>query len=172
MKRLITILGLGCITIITQVACDGLVTPNTGGSSATPTIPSQTLRTPIPLPPTRVITPGAGPNRTVTPGPSGATANLGMLWYPTSAKVMQGQYYIFGIYTHCGLDQQVDFDGSFWDAAEPAYREWGNAPPGIGDFGQMGTMILLDADHARFEFEGGSFDFIRHVGSKAIRVCY
>lgn len=172
MKRLITILSLGSIILITQVACDGPGAPNAGGNSATSTTPSETLRTPIPLPPTPVITPGAGPLRTVTPDPSGATPNLGILWYPSSAKVIQGQAYIFSIYTHCGLDQHVDFDGSFWIAAEPAYREWGNAPPGIGNPGQMGTMTLLDADHARFEFDGGSFDFIRHDAPKAFRGCY
>lgn len=172
MKRLASIVGLAAFVLITQVACDGPSAAKGVGSEATSTIPPDTLRTPIPLPPTPVITPGAGPMRTVTPDPSGAAPNSGMLSYPTSAKVVQGQVYIFSLYTHCGIDQYVDFDGSFWDAAEPEYRKFGNAPSGVGDPGQMGTMTLLDADRARFEVDGRSFDFIRHDGPKVIRVCY
>ena len=172
MERLATIFGVYTLVLVSLFACDSPSGPQGEGPITTSTIPSETLRTPIPLPPTHVITPGAGPMRTVTPDPSGAIPNPGMLWYPMSAKVVQGQAYIYSLYTHCGLDQRVDFDGSFWDAAEPEYRKWGNAPPGIGDPGHIGTMTLLDAGHARFEFDGGSFDFIRHIGPKVIPGCY
>lgn len=172
MKRPITVLSIGFMILVTQAACDGPGNPTAGDSGTTATIPSDRLRTPIPLPPSPVVSPDSGRMRTATPDPSGATASPGILSYPMSAKVIQGQAYIFSLYTHCGIDQYVDFDGSFWDAADSAYRETGNAPQGVGNPGQSGIMTLLDADHARFEFDGGSFDFIRHMGPKAPLGCY
>jgi hypothetical protein len=171
-ERLATIFGIYTLVLVSLIACDSPIGPHGGGPLATSTIPPETLRTPIPLPPTRVVTPDTGPLYTVTPRPSEAADNLGVLWHPTSGKIVQGQAYIFSLYTHCGLDQYVDFDGSFWEAAEPAYRVWGNAPPGVGNPGQLGTITLLDVDHARFEFDGGSFDFIRHIGPKVTSGCY
>lgn len=123
-------------------------------------------RTPLPLPPTRTA------DSQPTPDESDTSPELGVLTEPVSGKVQLGQAYIFAIYTHCGLDQRVDFDGSFWIAADPSLREFGNAPAGVGNPVQSGVMTLIDTNLARFEYDGGQFDFIRHEGPKRIRGCY
>jgi hypothetical protein len=82
---------------------------------------------------------------------------------PQSARVERGKAYPFVLYTHCGVDYDTDFDGSFWDAEEKNY-----APASLGNPAQRGTMTLTDDDHATFEFEGGSILFTRHIGPKVI----
>ena len=80
-----------------------------------------------------------------------------------------GKAYPFQLYTHCGVEYAVDFDGAFWDLADPAWQSRsGNPPSGIGNPYQGGTMTLLDPDHARFAFSGGSIAFIRHIGPKLV----
>lgn len=82
---------------------------------------------------------------------------------PQSARVERGKAYPFVLYTHCGVDYSTDFDGSFWDVVEKNY-----APASLGNPAQKGTMILIDDDHAMFEFEGGSILFTRHLGPKVL----
>jgi hypothetical protein len=129
-------------------------------------------KTPLPLPPTRVSVAGATPLPTWTPQGPSVTPQPGRLREPMSGSVQQGQAYIFSLYTHCGIDQYVDFDGSFWDAADPSLRAFGNAPAGIGNPAQLGKMTLIETNRARFEYEGGAYDFVRHDGPKLIRICY
>jgi hypothetical protein len=89
--------------------------------------------------------------------------------------VKQGQAYHFTLYTHCGLDGSVDFDGSFWDvSASPITGSGGNGRPRFDNPHQKGVMTLLDASHARFEYfyEGfRTIDFVRHVGPKHLMGC-
>ena len=82
---------------------------------------------------------------------------------PKSARVEQGRAYSFRLYTHCGVDFLTDFDGSFWDAIEKNY-----APRTLDFQLQNGTMTLTDEHIARFDFEGGSVLFARHVGQKVL----
>lgn len=94
------------------------------------------------------------------------------LMYPKSPRVEKGKPYAISIYTHCGIDTYLDFDGSFWDALEPAHRNAANPPPGVGNPGQNGNMTLIDDNHARFEFGTRVFYFHRHIGPKMARGCY
>jgi len=104
----------------------------------------------------------------------------GLRLQPRSAYVAAGRAYPFRLYTHCGIDFATDFDHAFWDVADAAWRgSHGNPPGGIGNPFQMGTMTLVDRDHARFDivgsgntassFQGGSrIRFIRHRGPKIV----
>jgi hypothetical protein len=44
----------------------------------------------------------------------------------------------------------------------------GNPPRRIGNPFQDGTMTLIDADHARFDFQGGQICYRRHQGAKVV----
>ena len=83
-----------------------------------------------------------------------------------SPRAELGKSYPLHLYTHCGVDYQTDFDGSFWDAEDASYL-----PGTLGDPSQRGTMTLLGDNRARFDFEGGSILFVRHVGPKVINGC-
>jgi hypothetical protein len=96
-------------------------------------------------------------------------ASAGLELTPHSQAVVVGKPYPFQLYTHCGVEYAVDFDAALWDLADPAWQSQnGNPPPGIGNPYQGGTMTLVDADHARFNFSGGSISFVRHVGPKLV----
>lgn len=85
---------------------------------------------------------------------------------PLSPPAELGKTYPFQLYTHCGADLAVDFDGSFWQLSNPA-----EVPESLGDPSQEGTMTLINPNYARFDFAGGSILFIRHQGSKYIVPC-
>ena len=85
---------------------------------------------------------------------------------PLSLKADFGQAYPFRLFTHCGADYRVDFDGSFWQLSNPS-----EVPASLGDPEQEGTMTLINSDYARFDFEGGSLLFIRHEGPKYVPGC-
>lgn len=85
---------------------------------------------------------------------------------PLSPPAELGKAYPFQLYTHCGVDLAVDFDGSFWQLSNPE-----EVPESLGDPSQEGTMTLIDSDYARFDFAGGSLLFIRHQGPKYILPC-
>ena len=58
-----------------------------------------------------------------------------------------GQERPFALYTLCGIDHRVDFDGSFWQSYA------GGKAPTVGNPVQKGTMALLSAEVAVFRFE-------------------
>lgn len=88
---------------------------------------------------------------------------------PHSARVQPGTTVAFRLATHCGVDFATDFDGSFWDVADPAWATRGGNPPHtIGNPVQDGTMTLVDANHARFDFPGGRIEYTRHQGPKIV----
>ena len=66
---------------------------------------------------------------------------------PTSPDVAIGQERPFELYTHCGIDFRVDFDGSFWQS----YGE-GKTPAVDFNF-EKGTMTLLSGEVAVFHFQ-------------------
>jgi hypothetical protein len=176
------------LVLLALMACDSDLEPgplpsSSPTTSVSPTLPirSELRLTPIALPPTVEANVEVTILPSWTPDKHDAIPRPGVVHLPRSGRVQVGQAYIFHIYTHCGVDQRVDFDGSFWDAAKPEFRLFGNAPPGVGDPGQAGIMTLLDSGHARFEVvptdsplasPGLKFDFVRHDGPKHIRVCY
>ncbi len=65
----------------------------------------------------------------------------------TSSDVAVGQERPFELYTHCGIDFRVDFDGSFWQSYAV-----GNTLA-VGDPFRKGSMTLLSAEVAVFRFE-------------------
>ena len=77
-----------------------------------------------------------------------------------SAHAKVGVLYPFRLYTHCGADWRTSFDGSYWDLAAPVQS-------GLGNPFQEGTMTLVAADEAKFDYllEGGqaSITFHRHT---------
>ena len=106
----------------------------------------------------------------------------GLLLWPHSARAQRGKPYPFRLYTHCGVNFSVDFDHAFWDLTDP---RWTDQPSGLGPnkrLGnpfQSGTMTLVDARHARFDFvpitpgsataaAPASIHFTRHVGPKIV----
>lgn len=106
------------------------------------------------------------------PSPSGAArpslpleTGRTKVW-PNSAEVEQGQPYAFVLSTHCGVDHQVDFDHSFWDATA---QEGTFADPT-----DTGAMTLTGADTSSFESDGdggGTIEFARVPGSKDVMPC-
>jgi hypothetical protein len=80
--------------------------------------------------------------------------------HATSSDVAVGQERPFELYTHCGIDFRVDFDGSFWQSYVV-----GNTPT-VGNPFEKGTMTLLSAEVAVFRFESqgdeASVYFIRN----------
>jgi hypothetical protein len=85
---------------------------------------------------------------------------------PRTPPAELGKAYPYELYTHCGVDLAVDFDGSFWQLSHPT-----EVPKSLGDPSQEGTMTLIAADSARFDFADGSLFFIRHQGPKHILPC-
>lgn len=85
---------------------------------------------------------------------------------PSSSDVAIGQKRPVKLYTHCGIDFRVDFDGSFWQSYAGKARA-------VGDPFQKGTMTLLSGDVAVFRF--GSTDvvyFVRNDTPKPKGICY
>lgn len=67
--------------------------------------------------------------------------------HPTSSDVAIGRTRPFELYTHCGIDFGVDFDGSFW-------QSYGDVEtPTVGNPFRKGTMILLTEEVAVFRFD-------------------
>jgi hypothetical protein len=106
----------------------------------------------------------------------------GLLLQPHSPRVAPGRAYPFRLYTHCGVNFSVDFDHSFWDLTD---RTWADRPDGAGPHAglgnpfQTGTMTLVDAMHARFDFvplgpntglpsRTEHIHFTRHIGAKIV----
>ena len=88
--------------------------------------------------------------------------------HPTSVDVAVGHKTPFKIYTHCGFDFRLDFDGSFWQA----YTHDAYAPV----YGFVhGTMTLLTEEVAVFRFttQGtpSSVYFVRNDTPKPERGC-
>ena len=87
--------------------------------------------------------------------------------FPASAEVEQGVEYSFDL-DHCGVDDFIDFDGSFWDPLALPPGNW------VANSDQ-GTMTLLGPDRARYDsFKEGSVTFERHDGprlQKEVSLC-
>jgi hypothetical protein len=131
-----------------------------------PPVPTRPLAIPqsSPPPPVASLVPNLpGSSAQVSPSQPPFETPTPVVLTPKSARAEQGKVYEFNLYTHCGVDFEVDFDGSYWDLATLA-----NLPSTVGNPAQHGTMKLVDTNHARFTFEGGSIDYVRHVGPKIV----
>lgn len=103
-----------------------------------------------------------------TPKGPAPTPTVGILLTPMSPPAEIGHSYAFHLLTHCGVNYHVDFDQSFWEATIPVWDGSGNPPPNLRNPIQDGTMTLLDADHARFDYAGGAIPFRRLSGPKIV----
>ncbi len=89
---------------------------------------------------------------------------------PQSASVSPGTSVPFKVSTPCGIDFHVDFAGRLWDLEG---RVAALAPEPVPYHPSTeGAMTLVDADHARFDFPGGTFYFTAHEGTRlALGAC-
>ena len=90
--------------------------------------------------------------------------------HPTSSDVAMGRTRPFELYTHCGIDLRVDFDGSFW-------QSYGDRKiPALVDPFQKGTMTLLTEKVAVFRFDSDgsetSIYFVRNDTPKRRVGCF
>lgn len=87
--------------------------------------------------------------------------------WPRSSRVEAGIRYRITVYTHCGLDYLLDFDGSFWDSAQAAPSEAAWDDP--DDDG----VITLDSENEAIYRSSKGFEFrlTRHPGPKAVYLC-
>jgi hypothetical protein len=87
--------------------------------------------------------------------------------WPRSATVEEGVRYRMTVYTHCGLDYLLDFDGSFWEVASgPAYDDT------LGDPDDEGIITLVGVDDAVYESSGGGeFPLRRVEGPREVWLC-
>lgn len=96
------------------------------------------------------------------------------LFESRSGRVALGASYRYTLYTHCGIDGVVDFDGSLWDHAGPGAPDdgSGNPPDGLGNPLDHGTLRLVDADTAEFTAErGATIRYRRRATPKAVQMC-
>jgi hypothetical protein len=89
-------------------------------------------------------------------------------FWPNSVRVEEGVAYQITVYTHCGLDFLLDFDGSFWklSADPPQTPAWGNPE-------DSGVITLTGDDTALYRSsQGVEVDVTRLTGPKDVRLCY
>lgn len=124
------------VVVALLAACTG--PPDPGDSSPSP----QSTRegSPVVIPPDAFPVPEPSP-WPIRPGLERAR--------PTSSDVAIGQERFLELFTHCGIDFNVDFDGSFWQLY-PDSKTRGL----VTSFqSQTGTMTLLSDRVAVFHFE-------------------
>lgn len=77
------------------------------------------------------------------------------LFTPGSGRVGGGVLYRYVAFTHCGFTPTTfDFDGSFWTVANAAGGT-ANAPAGIGNPEDVGTIALVGPNEAVFTSSSG-----------------
>ena len=92
----------------------------------------------------------------------------GYRFWPRSAPVDPDVVYRFEV-PHCGLDWLVDFDGSFWGGRSSVYgNDWVPADE-IPD-GDMGTIELIERDHARYEASDGTWTLLSRLDGSVVRI--
>jgi hypothetical protein len=112
------------------------------------------------------------PQGSVHPSPAegGATFHF----FANSSRVEMGRFYRFRLYTHCGLNELVDFDGSLWDYSGPGSPDDGNRnpPAGFANPYDDGTMKLISANVAEYQSSKGAVvRYTRRSGQKQLRMC-
>ena len=86
--------------------------------------------------------------------------------YPISGPARRGVPYRFSIYSHCGVDYDLDFDGSYWQASST-----GGRLTSLGFNDTSGILIRTDEDSAVFIYPFGRIPLVRHPGLKAMPGC-
>lgn len=110
-----------------------------------------------------------------SPGPQPTLTTEGeLVVLPRSGRVEKGVDYRYTLYTHCGLNELVDFDGSLWDYSGHGAPDDGsrNPPPGFHNPFDHGTMRLISDDVAEYQSEHGLLvKYRRRDGSKVVQMC-
>lgn len=92
--------------------------------------------------------------------------------FTVSAPVEIGVPYTFRLFTRCGLDYLVDFNGHLWDAVDPAGSRRSGPPKGFDSPRDLGVMTLVNRELAEFESSTGKVvRFVRHPGRKKVKPC-
>jgi len=105
-------------------------------------------------------------------GSTGGQIGVGWLVTPRSRPVERHIPYPYSLDLLCGIGPWVDFDDAFWDVpSKRGYLAWWNDH--VDHWGSVafprlahGTMTLVDSNHARFDWNGTSYVFVRHKGEK------
>lgn len=91
---------------------------------------------------------------------------------PVSPPAEVGVPYDFTLFTRCGLDTFVDFNGSLWDTVDEAGSKKKGPPAGFESPEDRGVMTLVNQELAEFESSSGKLvRFIRHPGAKKVKSC-
>jgi hypothetical protein len=143
-----------------------LVASCTEGTDATVDLVPSTPPSTAPSPSSSLLPPDALPVPLASPWPIQPNSPRD---HPRSADVGVGESRRFELYTHCGIDFRVDFDGSFWQSYNVGQKTR------ITDPFQKGTMTLLTGDVAAFRFGSGdrmaAVFFVRNDSPKPAVVC-
>jgi hypothetical protein len=102
------------------------------------------------------LAPPPAPQSMATPAPTVAPSGGSV-----DAPVI-GVAYPFELFTHCGI-RWADFGGRSWAAVHPTSQPY----PG-GHNTTAGTMTLVSADVARFDYAEGTAEFIPAVVEPAL----
>jgi hypothetical protein len=164
MKSFILVCVITLLGILALGACGQASSTHTKDNRNPSDVPTavSSLTPPDALPTGAPFLPTLAP---YTPGPTlpPIPTSTPIILQPQSTPVSLGKPYPFRLYTHCGIDFNTDFDGSFWDASDKPYN-----PRSLDSSIQTGAMTLIDTNHARFDWDGGSLDFDRHIGPKIL----
>lgn len=141
MKRTGVVLA---IALLSGAACGGMVRPGTDGGEPQP-LPSPTA-----------------PYRA-----EGLPDGRERIW-PNSARVELRVPYRVTVYTHCGVDHALDFDGSFWKVSRKSDKERAR----YDDPDDTGVITLVDEDTATYRTSrGDTVTLTRLEGPKDMFLC-
>ena len=117
--------------------------------------------------PSASVSPNAPRQASSAPSPSPLPTRPGdELVYPESERAAVGAAYATKLYTHCGLDFALDFDGSFWQLIRGAVAGT------FGDPYARGTLTLRRDGLLEFRADaGGRALFVRYPWPKPLRGC-
>lgn len=88
---------------------------------------------------------------------------MSRIW-PRSARAEEGVEYIYET-GHCGLTFDLDFDGSFWEAANPNGEK---EPPSFFINYDKGYITLVSDDEATYEASTGEVVELKRVDGPII----
>jgi len=109
-----------------------------------------------------------------SPVPASPASSSELIVFPSSPRVERGVEYRYTLYTHCGLDSKVDFDGSLWDYSGPGPPDdgSGNPPAGFDNPFDHGTMRLTSGDIAEYRSSAGFVaKYRRRDNPKQVQMC-
>jgi hypothetical protein len=113
-----------------------------------------------------VTSPVSAPRTTVTASPIPVPHGTKVDHPHSPPSAVVSVPYPFKLYTHCGIDFHVDFDGSFWQLVK------GSVDGPFKNPEDVGGMTLLPSGLAEFQsLSGSSVQFVRYTYPKPFQVC-